>query len=57
MRCGECYWVTEIDGEYVCDCETPKGCDLSGEVVWDEKYKEKVNNQSLLDENTDEIVF
>ncbi len=25
MKCKECYYVTEINGEYVADCELPGG--------------------------------
>lgn len=38
MLCGECYMVEKIDGEYISDCELPKGCDLTGKIVWDDRF-------------------
>ena len=44
LKC-ECYCVTEVNGEFVCDCETAKGCTLGDKTVWDEDYIKKHNIQ------------
>ena len=48
--CKECYFVTEVNGEYECDCELNGGrCPL--ELTPDEAYAEWCLNNNWLDAN------